>query len=217
MSGGGAARDLAEDYRGSGFGGGLGCGDSPAVLVVDLVRAYLVDGSPLRAPVEDAAAASVALIGAARAAGLPVLFTRVSYRPGGADGGLFRRKIPALRVFEEGGPLGDFAEGASPAPGETVVTKQYASSFHGTSLAATLNASRIDTLLICGFTTSGCIRATATDALQNGFRPLVVDEACGDRDRRLHEANLLDLEAKYADVVSLERALATIEEAGAGH
>lgn len=182
--------------------------------MVDLVRAYLVDGSPLRAPVEDAAAASVALIGAAREAGLPVLFTRVSYRPGGVDGGLFRRKIPALRVFEEGDPLGDFAEGAAPEPGETVVTKQYASSFHGTSLAATLTASRIDTLLICGFTTSGCIRATATDALQHGFRPLVVDEACGDRDRRLHEANLLDLEAKYADVVSLESALTTINEAG---
>ncbi|TQM66937.1 nicotinamidase-related amidase [Actinomadura hallensis] len=214
MSGGGAARDLAEDYRGSGFGAGLGCGDAPALLVVDLVRAYLVDGSPLRAPVEDAAAASVALIGAAREAGLPVLFTRVSYRPGGVDGGLFRRKIPALRVFEEGDPLGDFAEGAAPEPGETVVTKQYASSFHGTSLAATLTASRIDTLLICGFTTSGCIRATATDALQHGFRPLVVDEACGDRDRRLHEANLLDLEAKYADVVSLESALTTINEAG---
>ncbi|MFG2084714.1 MULTISPECIES: isochorismatase family protein [unclassified Spirillospora] len=213
MSGGGPAgdRDLAEDYRGSGFGASLGCGTSPAVLVVDLARAYLVDGSPLRAPVEDAVAASITLIGAARTAGLPVLFTRVSYRPGAADGGLFRRKVPALRVFEEGSPLGDFAEGAAPAPGETVVTKQYASAFHGTSLAATLTASGIDTLLICGLTTSGCIRATATDALQHGFRPLVVDEACGDRDRRLHEANLLDLEAKYADVLSLDQALATIK------
>ncbi|MGP4025963.1 isochorismatase family protein [Actinomadura sp. 3N407] len=218
MSGGGPARDLdlADDYRGSGFGASLGCGTSPAVLVVDLVRAYLVDGSPLRAPVEDAVAASITLIGAARTAGLPVLFTRVSYRPGAADGGLFRRKVPALRVFEEGGPLGDFAEGTAPAPGETVVTKQYASSFHGTSLAATLTASGIDTLLICGLTTSGCVRATATDALQHGFRPLVVDEACGDRDRRLHEANLLDLEAKYADVLSLDRALATIRTAATG-
>ncbi|TYB49678.1 isochorismatase family protein [Actinomadura chibensis] len=204
--------DLAADYRESGFAGRVGCGRSPAVLVVDLVRAYLVDGSPLRAPVEDAAAASVTLIGAARAAGLPVLFTRVAYRPGSADGGLFRRKIPALRVFEEGSPLGEFAEGAAPAPGETVVTKQYASAFHGTSLSATLTSSGIDTLLICGLTTSGCIRATATDALQHGFRPLVVDDACGDRDRRLHEANLLDLHAKYADVLSLDEALTTITE-----
>ncbi|WP_243708423.1 isochorismatase family protein [Actinomadura sp. GC306] len=210
-------RDLAADYRDSGFGASLGCGTSPAVLAVDLARAYLVDGSPLRAPVEGAVAASITLLEAARTAGLPVLHTRVVLQPGGADGGLFARKVPALRVFEEGGPLGGFAEGTDPAPGETVVTKQYASAFHGTSLAATLTAAGIDTLLICGLTTSGCIRATATDALQHGFRPLVVDEACGDRDRRLHEANLLDLEAKYADVLSLDRALAIIETAGARH
>jgi nicotinamidase-related amidase len=202
--------DLVADYRKSGFGESLGCGDAPAVLVVDFARAYLADGSPLRAPVEGALAASLTLIDAARAAGVPVLFTRVSLQPGGADGGLFRRKVPALRVFEEGNPLGDFAEGVAPEPGETVVTKQYASSFYGTSLAATLTSSGIDTLFICGLTTSGCIRATATDALQHGFRPLVVDEACGDRDPRLHEANLLDLQAKYADVIPVERALALI-------
>lgn len=194
--------DLADDYRASGFAGRLGCGNAPAVLAVDIVRAYLVDGSPLRAPVEDAVAAAAVLIGAARAAGRPVLFTRVSYQPGGADGGLFRRKIPALRVFEQGGPLGGFADGIVPEGGETVVTKQYASAFHGTSLAATLTSSGIDTLLICGLTTSGCVRATATDALQHGFRPLVVEEACGDRDPRLHRANLLDLDAKYADVIT---------------
>ncbi|MGW5413594.1 isochorismatase family protein [Actinomadura geliboluensis] len=202
--------DLMADYRESGFGESLGCGDAPAVLVVDFARAYLEDGSPLRAPVEDALAAAITLIGAARDAGVPVLFTRVAYQPGGADGGLFRRKVPALRVFEEGSPLGDFAEGVAPRPGETVVTKQYASAFHGTSLAATLTSSGIDTLFICGLSTSGCIRATATDALQHGFRPLVVDEACGDRDPRLHAANLLDLQAKYADVVSLDRALELI-------
>ncbi|MFG2014712.1 isochorismatase family protein [Actinomadura geliboluensis] len=202
--------DLMADYRESGFGESLGCGDAPAVLVVDFARAYLEDGSPLRAPVEDALAAAITLIGAARDAAVPVLFTRVAYQPGGADGGLFRRKVPALRVFEEGSPLGDFAEGVAPRPGETVVTKQYASAFHGTSLAATLTSSGIDTLFICGLSTSGCIRATATDALQHGFRPLVVDEACGDRDPRLHAANLLDLQAKYADVVSLDRALELI-------
>ncbi|SNS71187.1 Isochorismatase family protein [Actinomadura mexicana] len=97
-----------------------------------------------------------------------------------------------------------------------MVTKQYASAFHGTSLAATLTASGIDTVLICGLTTSGCIRATATDALQHGFRPPVVDEACGDRDRRLHEANLLDLGAKYADVLSLDEALTTLRGSSAG-
>ncbi len=202
--------DLAADYRDSGFGGRLGVGRRPAVLAVDVVQAYLVDGSPLRAPVEAAVAAAARLVAAGRAAGLPVVFTRVSYQPGGTDGGLFVRKIPSLRVFEEGSALAAFPAEPAPLPGETVVTKQYASAFHGTSLAATLTASGIDTLFICGLTTSGCVRASATDALQHGFRPLVVADACGDRDERIQAANLLDLEAKYADVLSLETALGLI-------
>jgi maleamate amidohydrolase len=199
--------DLVDDYVESGFGGSLGVGRQPAVLVVDVVQAYLVDGSPLRAPVEDVVASAARLVDAARAAGVPVLFTRVSYQVGGADGGLFRLKIPSLKVFEEGSPLGAFPAAPAPRPGETVVTKQYASAFHGSSLASTLTASGIDTLFICGLTTSGCIRATASDALQHGFRPLVVADACGDRDKRLHDANLLDLQAKYADVLTEEAAL----------
>ncbi|ORM25984.1 isochorismatase family protein [Williamsia sp. 1135] len=199
--------DTLSSYLESGFAGSLGPGRSPAVLAIDLAMAYLADSSPLRAPVADAVAASAALVGAARAAGIPVIFTRVSYQRGGIDGGLFVRKIPALKVFEEGSPLADFVPDPRPEPGETVVTKQYASAFFGTSLAATLTARGIDTLYICGLSTSGCIRASATDALQHGFRPLVVSDACGDREQSLHEANLLDLQAKYADVLTLADAL----------
>jgi maleamate amidohydrolase len=202
--------DLIDDYRAAGFSGHLGCGRRPAVLVVDIVAAYLTDGSPLRAPVEAAVAAAARLVSTARESGLPVLFTRVVHQPGGGDGGLFRRKIPSLWVFEEGNALGAFPPEPAPADGETVITKQYASAFHGTSLAATLTSAGIDTLFICGLSTSGCVRATATDALQHGFRPMVVADACGDRDRRLHEANLLDLDAKYADVLSLEEALSAM-------
>ncbi|WP_062998293.1 isochorismatase family protein [Nocardia mikamii] len=203
--------DLAEDYRRHGFAARLGAGERPAVLVVDICAAYLTDGSPLRAPVEAAVAAADLVVTHARAAAHPVIFTRVRYRPGSADGGLFRRKVPALDAFEEGNPLGAFLDTPAPAPGEVVVTKQYASAFHGTSLAATLTAQRVDTVVITGLTTSGCVRATATDALQHGFRPLVVADACGDRDRRLHEANLLDLDAKYADVVDLAGALSILD------
>ncbi|MDV6259733.1 isochorismatase family protein [Rhodococcoides yunnanense] len=199
--------DTLGSYRESGFAGELGPGRSPAVLVVDIVAAYLVDGSPMRAPVDAAVQAAAELVSAARAAGIPVVFTRVSYQPGGSDGGLFMSKIPALKIFEEGSALGDFPADPRPLAGETVVTKQYASAFFGTSLAATLTASGIDTLYICGLTTSGCIRASATDALQHGFRPLVVADACGDREPGMHESNLLDLQAKYADVVSLEQVL----------
>ncbi|WP_405495714.1 isochorismatase family protein [Nocardia sp. NBC_00511] len=198
--------DLAEDYRRHGFAARIGAGERPAVLVIDVCAAYLTDGSPLRAPVEDAVRAISDLVALARAVGRPVVFTRVSFRPGSADGGLFRRKVPALSVFEEGHPLADFLDDPAPAPGEVVVTKQYASAFHGTSLAATLVAQGVDTVLVTGLTTSGCVRATATDAMQNGLRPLVVADACGDRDPRLHEANLLDLDAKYADVIDLAAA-----------
>ncbi len=199
--------DTLGSYRESGFAGELGPGRSPAVLVVDIVQAYLVDGSPMRAPVDASVEAAAKLVSAARAADIPVVFTRVSYQPGGSDGGLFMSKIPALQIFEEGSELGDFPAEPRPLAGETVVTKQYASAFFGTSLAATLTASGIDTLYICGLTTSGCIRASATDALQHGFRPMVVADACGDREAGMHESNLLDLQAKYADVIDLEQAL----------
>ncbi|MGI5170470.1 isochorismatase family protein [Spirillospora sp. CA-253888] len=108
--------------------------------------------------------------------------------------------------------MGGLPDDPSPAPGETVVVKQYASAFFGTSLAATLTAMRIDTVLLCGLSTSGCVRAGAVDALQHGFAPFVVRETCGDRDPRPHEASLFDLQAKYAEVVTLETALAALEK-----
>jgi len=154
--------------------------------------------------------AAARVIDAARGAGVPVLHTRVSYQPGGLDGGLFRRKVPALEVFDEGSPLAEPAPAVAPRPGEVVVTKQYASAFFGTSLASTLRATGVDTVVIVGLTTSGCVRASALDALQHGFVPVVVREAVGDRDPRPHAANLLDLQAKYADVVSEREAVAAL-------
>ncbi|MFI7525337.1 isochorismatase family protein [Nocardia salmonicida] len=202
--------DRAGEYRRSGYSARLGAGNSPAVLVVDICAAYVTDGSPLRAPVEDAVRAAAAVVAQARESGLPVIFTRVRFEPNGPDGGLFRRKVPVLRVFEQGNPLGDFLDDPAPVPGDVVITKQYPSAFHATPLAATLAAQRVDTLVIVGLTTSGCVRASATDAMQHGFRPLVVADACGDRDTALHEANLTDLDIKYADVLGLEEALAVL-------
>ncbi|MEU4317834.1 isochorismatase family protein [Nocardia fluminea] len=204
-------KDLREDARGAGYGRALGPGRRPAVLVIDICVAYLDDESPLRAPVEDAVRAAARVVDHARAGGHPVLFSRVTYRPGTSEGGLFRRKVPSLAVFEEGNPLADFLPEPAPLPGETVVAKQYPSAFHGTALAANLTADGIDTLVITGLTTSGCVRATATDAMQHGFRPMVVADACGDRDPRLHEANLFDLDSKYADVIALDAALRLLD------
>lgn len=202
--------DLAANYSGA-FDGHLPFGQRPALLIVDFVVAYLDPASPLYAGVEDALASNERLLAAARQAGIPVMFTNVVYTPGGADGGVFYRKVPALKLFDRGSPLGAFPDSLQPSEGELVITKQYASSFYGTHLAATLTAQGIDTLLITGLSTSGCVRATALDACQHGFLPFVVREACGDRHPGPHEASLFDLQAKYAEVISETQAIVHLQ------
>jgi nicotinamidase-related amidase len=192
-----------------GYGGALPLGVRPALLVIDFVKAYTQPDSPLYAgpTVEEARAACEELLGLCRQAAIPIIHTNVAYQDGGRDGGVFFRKVPALKVFERSArsPLAEFAAGLSPERGETVITKQYASAFFGTTLAATLTALGVDTLLIAGMSTSGCVRATAVDCCQHGFIPLVVREAVGDRASGPHEANLFDLQTKYAEVVTLDR------------
>lgn len=189
------------------FDGHLQAGQRPALIVIDICDAYLLPGSPLYAPrFADALPAVGQLLETARSRGAPVIHTRVVYQPGGADGGLFYRKIPALKVFDQGSSLGRFAAAALPQAGEVIVTKQYASAFSGTSLLATLNAQGVDSLLICGFSTSGCVRATATDAIQLGIAPFVVRDGCADRSDAIQNANLIDLQAKYAEVIGIEEA-----------
>ncbi|AMO72562.1 isochorismatase family protein [Sphingorhabdus sp. M41] len=201
--------ELLNDYKSGGFGGSIALGKRPALLLVDVVMAYLDPDCPLYSPrFEEAAASCDRLASAARANGIPVIFTNVVYRAGGLDGGLFYRKVPALQSFLEGSPLGAFPPYLQPLADEVIVTKQYASAFFGTSLAATLTAMGVDSLFITGFSTSGCVRASALDAMQHGFVPMVVADACGDRDERPHESNLFDLSQKYAEVVSEAEALA---------
>lgn len=200
--------DLGQDYAGAGFGGRLAFGKQAALLIVDVVMAYLDPACPLYAGVESALASNERLVAAARAAGIPVIFTNVVYEKGGIDGGMFFRKVPALKAFERGSAAGAFPATLQPMPGELVVSKQYPSAFFGTSLASTLHAAGIDTLFITGFSTSGCVRATALDALCLGFAPFVVRDACGDRDARPHEQNLFDMAAKMAEVVGEAEAIA---------
>ena len=205
-----AGASASDNYAGV-FEGRLQPGTRPALLIVDVVEAYLTQGSPLF--METAAAAKDSnrrLADAARGAGVPVIFTNVQYQPGGGDGGVFYRKVPVLAVFDEGSPLGAFPADLTPHAGDRVVTKQYPSAFFGTALAEALHADGVDTLLITGYSTSGCVRASALDAMQYGFVPLVVRDACADRHQGPHEANLFDLQAKYAEVISEAEALAYI-------
>ncbi len=192
--------ELTDNYRGA-FDGRLGFGEAPALILVDFVQAYFDEGSPLYAGVEDALAAALRIRDAARRAGVPAIYTNVVYQYDGVDGGVFFKKVPALEAFVAGNPLGRWADGLEPAADEIVVSKQYPSAFFGTSLASTLTALDVDTLIITGLTTSGCIRATCVDACSHGFIPIVVADACGDRHAAPHEANLFDMNAKYGDVV----------------
>lgn len=191
---------LTQNYAAA-FGGKAGFGRAPALVLIDFVEAYFAPESPLYADVEDALASALRVREAARAAGIPVILTNIVYHPGGIDGGRFFEKVPALSAFEAGSPMGAWPKGLVPHADEIVLTKQYPSAFFGTSLASTLTARGIDQVILTGLSTSGCVRASCVDAVSHGFRTAVVADACGDRHAGPHEANLFDMNAKYADVV----------------
>ena len=198
---------LQQNYKGV-FDGRLGFGRKPAVLVVDFIRAYTTSGSALFAPpVCDAVMQTAELLDAARARGVLVVYTKVLYNKNGLDGGIFVQKVPVLRTLVEGEPLAEIVPELAPHPNDVVLVKQYASAFFGTSLASLLTAQGVDTLILTGCSTSGCVRATAVDGMQHGFRVIVPRECVGDRRPEPHEANLFDIHSKYGDVVSKQEVL----------
>jgi len=207
-----AQATAARNYAGV-WDGKLGFGKKTALLVIDLLQGYTLKGAPLFAPgVVKAVAEMPALLKLARAKKMPIIHTRVLYNPADfADGGVWIRKAPVLKSLVPGNKYAQFCKGVEPKKGELVIVKNYASCFFGTSLAATLTAMGADTVLITGCTTSGCIRASAVDAVQNGFRPIVIRECVGDRHDGPHEANLFDINAKYGDVISKAEAMTYIK------
>jgi maleamate amidohydrolase len=206
-------QDLIENYRRA-YNTRVGFGRRPALILIDFCQGYFEPECELYASVESALASALRMRAAARAAGVPVILTNVVYHPSGRDGGRFFEKAAPLRHFLKGSPMAAFAAGLQPFEEELVVSKQYPSAFFGTSLASTLTAAGVDTVILTGLTTSGCVRASCVDAMSHGFRTAVVAEACGDRHPAPHEANLFDMNAKYADVVSEAEALAFLEEIG---
>jgi maleamate amidohydrolase len=192
----------ADDYAANGFGQKLGFGARPALVIVDFVDAYLVPDSPLYAGVEKTLESATRVLEAARAAGIPVIYTVVELDPVGVGAGVFALKVKGLATLATGSPLGAIAAPLTPRENEPVISKRYASAFFGTTLATDLTVLGCDSVIITGLSTSGCIRATAVDTVQHGFIPLVVADAVGDRRPEPHAAALFDLDAKYADVVS---------------
>jgi maleamate amidohydrolase len=177
--------------------------------VIDFMLAYTTPGSPFfAAGVVRAVEQTVPLLAVARSAGVPIVHTRVLYHPSGADGGWFVRKVPALRRLVAGEPLAEIDPAVAPLSEEVVIVKQYPSPFFGTPLAPMLAALGVDTLILVGCSTSGCVRAGALDGVQHGYRVIVPRECVGDRHDGPHDANLFDINAKYGDVVGREEVIA---------
>lgn len=198
-----------------GFGGRQGAVRRPALLVIDMSLGFTSPDSPLHCDLDGVVGAIGRLLAAARAKGLPVVYTTVSYGEGEkAVAKAFIEKIPALLTLAEGSAFTEIDPRLAPLPHEPVLNKLYASAFFGTSLASLLAAHDCDSVIVTGASTSGCVRATAVDVVQNGYRLLVPREAVGDRNPAAHEQALYDIDAKYGDVVPLEDALATISSGG---
>lgn len=202
--------DLAANYARA-YGTRVGFGQRPALLLVDFCMGYFDKSCDLYAGVEDAMASALRVRAAARAAKVPVILTNVVYHPQALDGGRFYEKAAPLKNFLKGSPMGAWGPGLDPFDDEIIVSKQYPSAFFGTSLASTLTAMGVDNVLLTGLTTSGCVRASCVDSMSHGFRTTVIAEACGDRHPAPHEANLFDMNAKYADVVSEAETIAFLQ------
>lgn len=188
-----------------------GLGRRPALLLVDLIVGFTDPASALGCEADAVVAANQELLAAFRARYLPVAYTTVVYRDDN-EARVFRDRVPALEALKPGTKWVDIDLRLAPGPGEPVFEKQWASAFFRTRLDEYLREKRVDSLVVTGLTTSGCLRATVVDGLQHDYRVVVPREAVGDRNEEAHRANLFDLDAKYADVVDLEQVLAMLEE-----
>lgn len=196
-----------------GFGRTMGFGQRPALIVVDLTKGFTDSSRPFGSELGSQILATQALLKAARDRKLPVIFTSVRYDDAElGDAGVWALKqggAASLSAFGNGHELDSRLQAL---PGESMIYKKYASAFFGTDLASRLVTSHVDTVLLTGTSTSGCVRATAVDASQYGFRPMVIREGVGDRSAPAHAQSLIDLHAKYADVVSLDSTLAYLHQ-----
>ena len=200
-------------YERAGFGARVTRGTRPAIVVVDLSRGFTEARWPTGADLTDVVAATARLVAAARRIDAPVIYTTIAYDPAEADGSAYAwlNKAPGLRVLRAGSELVEIDPRLPREPQDPVVVKRGASAFFGTHLAATLTSLGADTVVVCGATTSGCVRASVVDAVQSGFPVLVPRECCGDRAEGPHEANLFDIDAKYGDVLALDDVVAYLD------
>lgn len=199
--------DVAAFYTRTGIGSRVGFGSTPAIVIVDMQVAFNDPTQPLGADMTNALSAVVTLLEEARAKDVPVIYVWTAYHPDMKDAGMWAAKIPGLKLLQLGTPGVEIHPDIAPMPEDHLVLKKGPSGFFMTNLAGLLRSQEVDTVILAGASTSGCIRATAIDALSNGFRLILPAEAIGDRAEGPHDASLFDINAKYGDVVPLDEAL----------
>jgi maleamate amidohydrolase len=210
-----SGKEDEEFFRRRGFGVKMGFGERPALIVIDMLKGFTDPSMPLGANLDDEIAAQQPLLQVAREREIPVIFTTVIYHEADLkDAGLWAIKMKGSHTLTAGSEAVKVDPRLDMQPRDILLVKKYASCFFGTDLHSRLTNRKIDTLILTGCTTSGCVRATAVDAVQNGVRPMVVREAVGDRSAAAHEQSLFDLNAKYADVVSLDETLQYLKTIG---
>lgn len=197
-------------YKKQGFGNRSGFGKSPALVIVDFVNGFNDPGEFGGGNIGPAIERTAVLLAACRERGIPIAYTRVVYADDGSDHGVFCLKAPGLKKLTETSPLSQIVPELAPRPGEYVVRKTQPSAFFGTNLANWLVSKGVDTVLVTGCTTSGCVRATVIDAMSWNFRTIVVTDGVGDRAIGPHEANLFDMGQKYADLLTTDDVVASL-------
>lgn len=202
-------------YERQGFGQRLGFGKKAALIIVDFVNGFTepdaFGGGNIAAAIENTAI----LLDCARRNGVPVAFTRIIYADDQSDAGIFAEKVPKLKELTRDNSLSQVVSELDPKPGEYIVDKTEASAFHATGLNKWLTYHRVDTLIIAGCVTSGCVRATVTDACAHNYRPIVPRDCVGDRSPSVHESNLFDMSQTSCDVISSNEVMAEIERLAA--
>ena len=199
-------------YKQQGFGTPLPVKGNIGLLIVDFVVGFADPKTFGGGNIAPAIERTVHLLAAARRHGWPVAHSRIVYAADGSDDNVFSLKVPGMATLTEDHPNSAIVPELTPAAGELVVRKTVPSAFFGTQLAPWLSQRAVQTLIVAGAVTSGCVRASVVDAMSHGFRPLVVSDCVGDRAGGPHDANLFDMQQKYAAVMTLDEALATIEK-----
>ncbi len=194
-------------YRNAGFGRLVPRGKVPAILVVDFSYGFTDTQYPTAADMTSQIEATRRLTDAARDKGFPVIYTTIAFQPWERDTLAWLKKAEGMKALMAGTRLVEIDQRTGIKQADPVIVKHGASAFFGTNLAALLTSARVDTLVVTGATTSGCVRASAVDAVQSGFNVLVPHNCAADRAQGPHEASLYDMHQKYADVTDAEEIL----------